>query len=193
MLTVRNLLALLAVILLAVGNAWAQSPAKPMIFELHGGINVPTFDITDLAKAGGSFGAGFGYAATEKVYLIAEADFGFHGGADSDDPEVTYADVDVSHYMGKVGYVVHEGTGGKLKILLNAGLGLMAFKADVEEAETNSYFAINAGAKFYYLVGENIGLVFSPQGDIAFVDENDGFTGGTAWIWPFSAGVYFNF
>lgn len=170
-----------------VGSAAAQAPEQPWIVEVHGGVSVPTFDITDLAKVGPSVGGGIGYFVTDRWYVAGEADFGFHKGA-NDGP-----DVNVYHYMGKLGYVVYQSADSRLKILVNAGAGAMTFNPDVEGADTNTYFAINAGAKLFYMFSDNVGLVVSPQGDIAFTKEDDGFTGSTAWVWPFSAGVVFSF
>jgi hypothetical protein len=153
---------------------------------------VPTFDIADLAKAGAGGGVSFSYGVAENLYLMAEADLGFHGGADIDSLNTSYVDVDVSHYMGKLGYKVYEAPDGKLKILINAGAGMMSFKPDAEGADTFNYLAINVGGKLYYLFSEKVGLVVSPQGDIGFTDEDDGFTGSTAWVWPFSAGIFIN-
>lgn len=171
--------------------ALAQQPEKPFMVEAHAGFHVPTFDISDLADPGFGFGGGFGYFVTPKIIVMGEADFGLHGGADIEGE--TGPDIDVLHIMGKVGYVVFESADSKLKILVNAGGGVLNFKPDAEGAESNTNFAINAGAKLYYMFADNAGLVISPQGDIAFTSEDDGFTGTTAWVWPFSAGVVFNF
>ena len=184
-----------AALVFAVGatDAQAQRPEKPWQIEAHAGVAVPTFDISDLVKAGPVVGGGIGYFATDKLLVMAEADFGFHKGKEISGSEGSLPDVNVYHYMGKLGYLVYRSSDARLKILVNAGAGAMTFDPDVEGASANTYFAINAGAKLYYLFAKSVGLVVSPQGDIAFVSKDDGFTGSTAWVWPFTAGLYVNF
>jgi len=69
----------------------------------------------------------------------------------------------------------------------------VSFDADVAGSTANTYLAINAGAKIYYDMSDLLSFVISPQGDIAFVDKADGFTGTTAWVWPITAGIALNF
>ena len=98
--------------------------------------------------------------------------------------------------MGKAAYSVFESVDGKMKILVNAGAGLMTFKADMDDAESDSYFAINFGAKLYYMFNESVGFVASPQGDFAFVSADEDIEGDEdtkAWVWPFTAGLVFTF
>jgi len=189
----KSLAAATALLLVVGSTAQAQRPERPFVIEARGGIYVPTFDITDLADAGPGAGATFGYMVTPKIMVFGEADFGFHSASDDFAAVVGDIDINVYHYMAKAGYVVYEGPDQKLKVLLNAGVGAMTFDPDVDGAETNTYFAINAGAKLYYLFAQNVGFVLSPQGDIAFTSEDDGFTGSTAWVWPFTAGFFVNF
>ncbi len=158
--------------------------------ELHGGLNVPTFDIADLAEPGPSFGGGLAVEVAPRVWLLAEADFGSHGGADLPGGG-TGPDVDVQHFMGKVGYTVYQSADGRLSLLANLGAGAMRFKAE-GAASGDTYFAINAGGKLTYAVGNRFDLVLSPQGDIAFTDD-EVFGTSDAWIWPVSAGVRVRF
>lgn len=186
--------ALVGLILAVASGAWAQAPAKPFIIEVRGGFYVPTFDIADVADPGPGFGATFGYMVSPRLMVFGEGDFGLHGGADDAVALAGQFDVDTYHYMGKVGYVLYENPEGRLKILVNAGLGAMTIKVkpDQGEDESNTYFAINAGAKLYYLFAENIGFVLSPQGDIAFSKEED-VGASSSWVWPFTAGFFVSF
>jgi hypothetical protein len=71
-------------------------------------------------------------------------------------------------------------------VILNAGAGALTF--DVDGGEANTYPAINVGAKIGYQFTPRVALVLSPQGDIAFTDEDE--VGTTnAWVWPFTAGI----
>lgn len=179
--------------LAAVAVLLAASPVRAqqgVAVELHGGINVPTFDITDAAKAGPSVGGSIGVQVAPRVWLFGEADFGFHGGADLPGGG-TGPDVDVQHFMGKVGYTVYQSGDGRLAFLVNLGAGALRFKPE-GASSGNTYLAINAGGKLTYAVAPRVDLVLSPQGDIAFTDE-DVLGTSNAWIWPVSAGVRVRF
>jgi hypothetical protein len=171
----------------AAGAAQAQAPEKPWIVEGLAGAAIPTFDITDLADPGFAAGGAAGYLFTDKIIGMVEFDYGIHGGADGG-PDVT-----VLHYMAKGGYRVFASQDGAWRIFVNLGVGAMTFDVDVPTFESKTYLGINAGAKIYYAVNETINIVVSPQGDIGFVDEADGFTNSTAWVWPVTAGVALSF
>ena len=68
-------------ILIGVGLTAASAAEAQVALEVHGGVNVPTFKIADAAKLGPSGGAGLGYRLGERVWIMGEADFGFHTGA----------------------------------------------------------------------------------------------------------------
>lgn len=157
---------------------------RNMTFEARGGVNVPTFDIADVAEAGPSFGVGVAVPLGHRISLLGDADFGFHSG-ENDGP-----DINVFHYIGKLAYDVLEPEVGPWMLRVNAGAGAMTF--DVDGADSNTYFAINVGAKIGYAVTDRIHLLLSPQGDIAFSDEDELGT-DNAWIWPFAAGVQIQF
>jgi hypothetical protein len=179
--------ALMMTLVLGASNLQAQAPEKPWIIEGLVGTAVPTFDISDLADPGLVAGFAAGYRFSEKILGMMELDYGTHAGAGAG------PDVNVYHYMGKVGYRVFESQDTKWRIFVNAGAGALTFDADAAGATANTYLAINAGAKIYYDVSELLSVVISPQGDIAFVDKADGFTGSTAWVWPITAGFALNF
>ncbi len=149
----------------------APGPAKAQVtLEVRGGLNVPTFDIADAAKAGPSFGAGLHVQVADRVWLMGDADFGFHPGADQP-AGVSGPDVDVYHYMGKLGYQVYGSSNGKVSLILNAGAGAMTFKIDGSSSFT--YPAINVGAKLIFDLGSKVSFVVSPQGDIAFSKQDE--------------------
>lgn len=167
----------------------AQAGGSRLALDLRGGINVPTFDIADVAESGPSFGAGLSYRLADRVWLIGDADFGFHSGADlpggGEGP-----DVDVNHYMVKLGYQVVQSPGSRFSLVLNAGGGLMTFAVD--GGDTFTYPGINVGAKLTYDLGSRVSLLLSPQGDIAFSKEEEVGT-SNSWVWPFSAGLRVKF
>jgi hypothetical protein len=184
------------------------SPDQPFSVNVRGGVNVPTFDIADVADPGPSFGVGLKYAVSDRIFLRANGDFGFHPGAElgSGAGAVELPDVDVFHYIGGAGYRLTPAE-SPFYASVNLGAGAMTLDVDVQDpapgAETSfTYFAINAGGELGYRLSRNISLFFSPQGDIAFVDDEDldpndvvfpDDTIDTAWVWPFTAGVEVTF
>jgi len=175
--------------LIGLGLSAASAAEAQVAIELHGGVNVPTFKIADAAKLGPSGGAGLSYRLGERIWIMGEADFGFHTGADlaggGQGP-----DVKVFHYMAKVGYAVVPQADRPLSLIVNAGAGAMTFSVD--GVDTFIYPAINVGAKLIYRLSSQVALVLSPQGDIAFSKKAE--VGTTnSWVWPFSAGLRFSF
>lgn len=172
--------------LLTVPSA-AQAPAEEqrVTLEARGGLNVPTFDISDAVDAGPSFGIGAAVQVKPRVYLLGDLDLGFHSGA-SVSEGATAPDVKVYHYMAKVGYQLLGESSSPWSLIVNAGAGAMTF--DVDGGGSNTYPAINVGAKIGYRVSPRVSLLLSPQGDIAFSKEDE--LGTTnAWVWPFTAGI----
>lgn len=169
----------------AAGSAAAQEPSSRFTVEARGGMNVPTFGIADAADPGPSLGVGLGFRAAPRVWLMGDADFGFHSGASlpggGEGP-----DVNVYHYMAKVGYEVLTPSDSKWSVVVNAGAGALTF--DVDGAQAKTYPAINVGAKIGYRITPRLTFLLSPQGDIAFTDE-DVLGTGDAWVWPFTAGL----
>lgn len=173
-----------------VGLGGAAAPAGAQVaLEARGGLMVPTFDITDAAKAGPGFGASLHLKAADRLWLMGETDFGFHPGADLPGGG-SGADVRVSHFIAKLGYQLSPDGPGKLTVVLNAGAGAMRFAIDGGPSFT--YPAINVGAKFIYALGGNASFVLSPQGDIAFTKTAELGT-SNAWVWPFTAGFRVQF
>lgn len=163
----------------------AQDAPRKLFVEALAGVAVPTFDIADVANTGGAFGAAIGYRLTPRWVLMGEFDYGMHK-----DKATESVDINTTHVIGKLGYALTSpGTRG-WDIILNLGAGVVNF--DVDGAEGNSYFAINAGAKLAYSFSPSLALVLSPQGDIAFTKENE-LGSSTAWVWPITAGLRFSF
>ncbi len=180
----RTLMLFAALTLLPAGLAAQERPAV----SVRGGFYVPTFDVTDIAETGPGFGLGAQVPLGERLFARAAADFGSHDVVDGGD-----LDVQVNHYIIGLGLpLVEPSEGSPWRVSANAGAGILTFDVD-GPSEQNSYFAINVGGEIEYVLSETVSLLLSPQGDIAFVDEDDGFTGSTAWVWPFTAGAKFRF
>src|SRR3982751_5710802 len=137
---------------LAAAAADAQEAPRRFTLEGRGGFNVPTFDISDAVDGGPSVGVGLGYQISPKLWALGDVDLGSHSSA-------------------KLGYAVVPEGASKWSVIVNAGAGALTF--DVDGGSANTYPAINVGAKIAYRLGSRVSLLLSPQGDIAFTDEDE--------------------
>lgn len=92
------------------------------------------------------------------------------------------------HYIVKLGYEVVPASESPWSVIVNAGAGALTFNPD--GPGSNTYPAINVGAKIAYRLSSRAALLLSPQGDIAFAKKDELGT-GNAWVWPFTAGIRF--
>jgi hypothetical protein len=146
---------------------------------------MPTFDISDAVDAGPSVGLGAGVQLAPKLWLMGDVDLGFHSGAELAGGGQA-PDVKVYHYVAKLGYELLSAGQSPWSVIVNAGAGALTFDAD--NAGSNTYPAINVGAKIGYRLSPRVSLVLSPQGDIAFTDDKEVGT-NNSWVWPFTAGA----
>ena len=188
---VRLHLAVLAAATLAIAQpahaqtARSSAPVTPRLFvEGLGGAVVPTFDIANTAKTGMMFGAAVGYVLNPRWVLMGEFDYGRH-----DAEGASGTTINTLHYMAKVGYSLTGPRERGWEALVNLGAGAVGFDVG---GSTKTYLAINAGAKVTYNLSRNLGVVISPQGDIAFSKRADLNT-TNAWVWPVSVGLRFRF
>ena len=164
----------------------AQEVSPKMFVEGLAGAAVPTFDIADVATTGPALGAAIGYRVSPKIVLMGEFDYGMHK-----DKATEEVDINTLHYMAKVGYSLTGPQPRGWEAIVNLGAGAVSF--DVDGApKTNTYFAINAGAKLSYNFSPSLAFVLSPQGDIAFSKKAE-LTTDNAWVWPVTAGVRLSF
>ena len=181
-----SLAALVGLSLMAVQPVQAQSATSKVFVEALGGAMVPTFDIANTAKTGSMIGGTIGYTLSPRLVLMGEFDYGTH--KDKATGNVT---IKTLHYLGKLGLSLTGPREKGWEALVNLGAGAVSF--DVEGASSvKTYFAINAGAKFTYNLNRTLGIVISPQGDIAFTKKADLNT-TNAWVWPVSAGFRVKF
>ena len=166
-------------------TAGAQSAEHRVSLEARGGVNVPTFNIADAVDAGPSVGLGAGVRLTPKLWLLGDVDLGFHSGATLAGGGAA-PDVKVYHYIAKLGYELLSERQSRWSVIINAGAGALTF--DTDGGGSNTYPAINVGAKIGYRLSPRVQLLLSPQGDIAFTKKAELGT-SNAWVWPFTAGV----
>ena len=175
-----------AIALFAAVPLSAQSVSPRLFVEGLAGAAVPTFDIADVATTGPALGAAIGYRLSPSIVLIGEFDYGMHK-----DKATEELDINTLHYMAKVGYSLTGPRAKGWEAIVNLGAGAVSF--DIEGApKTNTYFAINAGAKLSYSFSPSLAVVLSPQGDIAFTKKAE-LTTDNAWVWPVTAGIRLSF
>jgi hypothetical protein len=167
----------------------ADGPERRAYLEVRGGAFVPTGGVSDGIDSGIGGGLGFGVRLGQRFWLMGDADLGRHELATVTGGPAT-GDINVYHFMGKVGVDLLRSDASRWSVVLNAGAGAMQF--DFEDAANETHFAINAGLKIAYSLGERAAFVLSPQGDIAFADEGE-LGSDTIFIWPFTAGFRFTF
>ena len=162
------------------------APASRAFVEARVGAAIPTFDIADAIDMGLDLGATIGYQLAPSWVIMGEFDYGMH----KDEPTGN-VDVKTMHVIGKVGYSLTGPRERGLEAAINLGGGIVRFDAD-GASDVHTYPAINAGAKIAYNVNPKFAFVLSPQGDIAFSDEDEIGT-SSAWVWPVTAGVRVKF
>jgi len=182
----KSFLPLAAIVGLAAAPLAAQQPSTRFFVEGRGGAVVPTFDIADVAKTGGAFGATLGYQASPRWVLMGEFDRGMHK-----DKATGNVDITTNHYMAKIGYMPRAPRERGWNLAVNLGVGAVNFAVD-GAPESFTYLAINAGAKLAYNFNRSLAFVLSPQGDIAFSDKDE-LTTTNAWVWPFTVGLRASF
>ena len=181
----RTGLAALAIILFHA-PASAQQPGSRFFVEGLAGAVVPTFDIADVAKTGGAFGATVGYRLNSRWVLMGEFDYGSHKDKPTGD-----VDINTLHYMAKVGYSLTGPKERGWEAIVNLGVGAVSFDVGGPTGSF-TYPAINAGAKIAYNFNRSFAFVLSPQGDIAFSKEDE-LTTNNSWVWPVTAGLRVGF
>lgn len=161
-------------------------PASRGFIEARVGAAIPTFDIADVADMGLDLGATLGYNLNTRWVVMGAFDYGMHKDEATGD-----LDIKTMHVIGKIGYSLTGPRERGWEAAVNLGAGIVRF--DVEGApDVFTYPAINAGAKIAYNVSPSLAVVLSPQGDIAFSDEEEVGT-SNSWVWPVTAGVRVKF
>ncbi|MDH3733485.1 MAG: porin family protein [Gemmatimonadota bacterium] len=157
------------------------------------GLGVPTGGIADSdnsalgvgAKSGFAWGFGLGLDLSDRFNLRANFDRTTHKTEAGD--ATSGPDVNVNHYIAGLGYTVTD-PANPFYVSVNLGAGAMTFDIQAEGAESDTYFAINAGAEIGYWLSNSVAIFASPQGDIAFTDK-DKYGTSSAFVWPFTGGV----
>ncbi len=97
--------------------------------------------------------------------------------------------MDVYHFMAKVGYELLQPGTSPWSVAVNLGAGALNCRPDGAESSPTPP---STREQIGYRVSPRLTLLLSPQGDIAFADEDELGT-SNALVWPFTAGLRLNF
>ena len=201
----RPVFALLGMALLA-GPVLAQGDRYATI-DVRAGYTLPLSDAKDFFKGQSSFGAGAAIALADRIHLGLTIDWAHHSVKQSDafctaagEPSGCVIggpndeQYNVFHTFLKVAFdAVNQ---KKFTVAFNAGPGLIFFSPnDILKAhavESDRHFAINAGMTITWWFSDRIGLLASPQADIA-LSRSSGhvFTNSKALLFPITGGFRF--
>lgn len=158
----------LAVGVLALLAAPARAQEKFATAELRAGYGVTLGDAKDSLQASTIFGAGAAIAVTQRLKLGFSVDFGSHESKPLVDPLREWR---VFHAFLRLAYNIVDVP--QWTVGINAGPGIMGFSPndEIRNAEgigSEVHFAANVGGTITYWFTERIGLLLSPQLNIAF-------------------------
>ena len=189
---------------LMAGPLLAQEPTRFATVEIRAGYTkTPKGNSNDITarqslKGQSSFGAGATIALGSRLHLGVTADWAHHsvyvgpdsvvGGAEDQQWNILHAFVKVSYSLLAM---------DKVTIAVNAGPGLMIFSPnqvirDATGDRTDAHFAVNGGATITWWFADRIGLMASPQADIA-LKKGSGqiFRDRSATTFPITGGFQF--
>ncbi len=177
---------------LTAGPVFAQ--ARYATVEIRAGYTEPLGTAKDSLKGQSSFGAGAAIALADRLHLALSVDWAHH----SQKPVIggiNDKQWNVVHTFLKASYsVVQE---GRWTVGLNAGPGIMVFSPnqvlrDALGVRTDVHFAVNAGATITWWFVDRIGIMASPQMDMAFKKTSGQyFKTNSATMFPITGGFQF--
>ena len=190
----RPVLAVGALVLLA-GPALAQE--RYATVDVRAGYTLPLSDAKTMFKGQSSFGAGAAIALADKIHLGATFDFAHHsvkqtngtviGGPNDEQYNLVHAFLKVSFDAVEMNHWT---------VSFNAGPGLVFFSPNQilkdQGQVADRHFAVNAGATITWWFADRIGIVLSPQADLAFSRSSGHvFTSKKALLLPLTGGFRF--
>jgi hypothetical protein len=178
---------------LLAGQAVAQDDRYATV-DVRAGYTQPLGDAKDQLKGQSSFGGGFMLQIANRLRLGASFDFAHH----SQKPVIggpNDRQFQVFHTFVKIAFdLVNQ---EKVNISIIAGPGMMFFSPNdalhnATGIESDRHFAVNGGATITWWFADRIGIVLSPQADIA-LSRTTGqvFTDKSAMLFPLTAGFRF--
>jgi len=190
----RPVVAFCGLVLLA-GPVLAQD--RYATIDVRAGYTLPLSDAKDTFKGQSSFGAGAAIALADRIHLGLTFDWAHHSLKQSDGTVIggpNDEQYNVFHTFVKV--VFDAVNQNKFSVAFNAGPGLIFFSPNdilkAQAVESDRHFAINAGMTITWWFSDRIGLLASPQADIA-LSRSSGhiFTNSKALLFPLTGGFRF--
>jgi hypothetical protein len=200
------------------GQAEAQDVGAAV--DGWGGIAIPAADLGEFQDFGPSFGLGFEYLVTDRLFLRASGGADLHSGSDAGDLDgppggLDAPDVTLVHFGGGVGVRLTppDETNWDISASLEAG-GTSVTTDDFPAGATppegatdfsETYFSLSPGLRIGYLFGGRYNLFFRSQPRFALADAEDTAvfaqfdsnldSGGFDSIWnlPLTAGLQVRF
>ena len=191
----RPVLTVAASMLLA-GVCMAQD--RYATVDIRAGYTVPFGNSTkDTFKGQSSFGEGAAIALADHIHLGATFDWAHHSVKQADGTVIggpNDQQYNAFHTFLKVSWEALNAS--KLTIGVNAGPGIVFFSPNEvlkqQGATGDRHFAVNLGATITYWFSDRIGIVLSPQADIAMKKiSGQVFTTGSAMLFPMTGGLRF--
>ena len=197
MTALRPMLAVGALVILA-SPLRAQGDRYATV-DVRAGYTLPLSTAKDEFKGQSSFGAGFAIALSNRLHLGPTFDFAHHSVKQADGTVIGGPDdqqYNVFHLFLKASFDAL--TQNHFTIAVNAGPGLLFFQPNDAlknlGAESDRHFAINGGLTITWWFSDRIGLVASPQADIALSRSSghiDAFKDKSAMMFPLTGGFRF--
>ena len=197
----RPVIAFGALVLLA---SPAMGQDRYALIDVRAGYTkAPTGDDSDLnlgqsLKSQSSFGLSAFIALSNKVRLGPSFDFAHHSVKQPPDGEIIGGPNDqqykLFHAFLKVSFDLVNSS--RVSVALNAGPGMIFFAPNdilrAQGIESDRHFAVNGGASITWWFSERIGLLLSPQVDVA-LSRSSGqiFTDKSALFIPLTGGLRF--
>lgn len=193
----RVLRPVFAVGILALLARPALAQDRYATFDVRAGYTAATGSTGDLFKGQSSFGGSTAFAIGSRLHLGLSADWAHHSqkvnGAVIGGPNDEQWNV--IHTFLKLHASLVETS--KVTFAVNAGPGLMIFSPnqvlkDNDGLKTDAHIAVNVGATVTYWFSDRIGLIASPQLDMALKKTSGQiFTDKSAMLFPITGGFAF--
>lgn len=182
------------------GQAEAQDVGAAV--DGWGGVAIPAANVGKFQDVGPSFGLGFEYLVTDRVFLRASGGADLHSGMDAEDLDgppggLDAPDMTLVHFSGGLGVrlVPADASNWDVSVSLEAGATSVSTDdfpegATTPEGETDfseTYFSVSPGLRAGYLFGGRYNLFVRSQPHFAFADAED-----TAVFGQFDAGLAAN-
>ncbi len=190
----RVLRPVLALGLLGLFASPALAQDRYATVDVRAGYTKPLGDASDVLKGQSSFGGGIMVALGERLHVGATVDFAHHStkpviGGPND------RQFNVVHTFLKASFEVVNSN--KVSLEVNAGPGMMFFSPnqairDADGWETERHLAVNGGLTITWWFADRIGIVASPQADVA-LSKSSGhiFADKKGMLFPLTGGFRF--